>query len=468
MNPTSNQFESAATAALANERLQRAVPNATQRGFQERLHAISQVPDWQQLRTRARAAKDDVLANLDSYLRQFEENVVKNGGHVFIARDGREACDYIVRLARDKNCKLAVKGKSMVSEEVALNDALAAAGIEPVETDLGEFVVQIADDHPSHIVTPIIHKLRDEIADLFHEKLGIERTEDVSTLCLAARRHLREKFSRADMGISGVNFAVAETGTLVTVENEGNIRFSTTMPRVYVALMGMEKIIPRLDDLAVFLRLLGRSGTGQKLTAYTNFLTGPRRAGEGDGPDEFHVVILDNGRRRIWKDEEMRESLACIRCGACLNACPVYQKVGGHSYGWVYQGPIGAIITPQYLGLDQAKTLPYASSLCGACLDACPVKIDIPSILLKLRARETEAGLASPFEKIMWRSWASAMTRPWLYAVGGRIASVLQRPLVRDGKIHKLPFLLGRWTKRRDFPPLAQKSFRQRWREGIE
>ncbi len=465
MIPVSEKFEIASTDALANDRLQRALTRATGGFVAKRKQAAAELPNWQPLRDRARAAKEEVLAHLDDYLQQLEQKVTKLGGHVFFAKNGREACNYISHLAQDHGVQRVAKGKSMTSEEIDLNEALEKVGAHPIETDLGEFIVQLSGDHPSHIIAPIIHKLRDEIGELFHEKLGIEKTDDVPTLCAAARKYLRESFTRADMGISGVNFAVAETGTIVIVENEGNVRLSTTMPRIHVALMGMEKVIPRFDDLAVFLRLLARSATGQRMTGYVSFITGPRRPGELDGPDEFHLVIIDNGRRKIWKDSEMRSSLACIRCGACLNACPVYQKVGGHSYGWVYQGPIGAIITPQYLGLDHARLLPYASSLCGACLEACPVQIDIPTLLLKLRAREIESGMASAGERLVMRVWAFVMMRPGLFAFAGRLAAVFQRPWVRDGKIRRLPGPLGRWTKGRDFPPLAKKSFRALWRD---
>jgi L-lactate dehydrogenase complex protein LldF len=366
----------------------------------------------------------------------------------------------------------------MVSEEIELNHALEAGGVRPVETDLGEFILQLAGERPSHIVAPAIHKTRGDVADLFAANLDPVRTEEPERLTAIARQALRAIFARAEMGVSGANFAIAETGTVVLVENEGNIRLSTTAPRVHVALVGIEKIIPRFADLAVFLRLLARSGTGQKLTSYTSILTGPRRSGE-DGPEEMHVVLLDNGRIATLADEKMREALYCIRCGACLNACPVYRKIGGHAYGWVYSGPIGALVTPQFVGIEQSRELPFASSLCGACREVCPVKINIPDLLLHLRSKAGREGAApkpaadAPVdERTSMRLWAWVMMRPRAYALGSRLARWGQRLLARQGEgdiqkwIRRFPVApVARWTDGRDLPALAPKSFRERWRD---
>jgi alpha-L-rhamnosidase len=408
---------------------------------------------------------------LDYYLEQFSTSVERHGGHVHWAETGADACAIIVELAKRAGAREVVKGKSMVSEEIELNHALEAAGIRGVETDMGEFILQLAGERPAHIVAPAMHKTRADVADLFAARLDPERTEEPEQLTAIARRALRERFSKAGMGLSGANFAVADTGTIVLVENEGNIRFSATAPPVHVVLMGIEKIIPRLSDLAIFLRLLARSGTGQKLTTYTSLLTGPRSAGE-DGPDEMHVILLDNGRIEALADAKMREALYCIRCGACLNACPVYRKIGGHAYGWVYSGPIGALVTPMLAGLARTRELPFASSLCGACREVCPVKINIPDLLLHLRGRaqvETRAPKpkGSPVsERTAMRAWAWAMKRPWAYSLGGRLARIAQRLVARRGWISSASvFPLSRWTEGRDFPALAPKPFRKRWKE---
>jgi L-lactate dehydrogenase complex protein LldF len=336
---------------------------------------------------------------------------------------------------------------------------------------LGEFIIQLEGNRPAHIVAPAIHLTRHDVSDLFARNLQSERTEVPERLTEIARQTLRERFAKAEMGLSGANFLVAETGTVVLIENEGNIRFCTTAPRVHVALVGIEKLIPRFADLGVFLRMLGRSGTGQKLTTYTSLLNGPRRQGE-DGPEEMHVVLVDNGRVATMADPKMREALYCIRCGACLNTCPVYRKIGGHAYGWVYSGPIGALVTPQFTSLDQARELPFASSLCGACREVCPVKINIPDLLLHLRS-EVQEQLPAPRakgallrEKTMMRLWAWAFSRPWVYNLGGRMARWGQFLLARSGWIRKVPlYPASRWTDARDLPALAKKSFHDRWKE---
>jgi L-lactate dehydrogenase complex protein LldF len=359
----------------------------------------------------------------------------------------------------------------MVTEEIELNEALEQIGVEAVETDLGEYIVQLAHEKPSHILAPAVHKSKEDVADLFAETLNAPGLKLPEEMTAVARKRLREKFLAADMGITGANFGIAETGTIVLIENEGNIRLSTTRPRLHVALMGIEKVIPTLDDLAVFLKILARSASGQKMSTYVSLITGPRRAGETDGAEEFHLIILDNGRTRLLADEETRESLYCLRCGACLNVCPVYQKLGGHAYGTVYSGPIGSIVTPAFAGLEHSKDLPFASTLCGACRDICPVRIDIPRILLKLRSEWSEGDRAhragaSLIERLAIKAWAVTMSKPFLYSLVFRLAAWFQGPMLEDGKLKHLPFAFSGWTQNRDFPPLAQKSFRAMWSDA--
>ncbi|HWO02951.1 MAG TPA: LutB/LldF family L-lactate oxidation iron-sulfur protein [Blastocatellia bacterium] len=436
----------------------------------KRAAAFAELADGEDLRDRARRIKQRTIDNLDRYLLKLEESVTRLGGTVHWARDGAEARAIILEIARTHNVKRVVKSKSMATEEIELNDAFEAAGIEPVETDLGEYIVQLAHEKPSHILAPAIHKSKGDISELFAERLGGERLEEAEELTRLARGQLREKFCSAEMGVTGANFGVAETGTIVLVENEGNIRLSTTLPRVHVALMGIEKVIPKLDELAVFLKILARSAAGQKMSSYVSFITGARRAGESDGAQEFHLVILDNGRTNILADPEKRESLYCLRCGACLNICPVYQKIGGHAYGSVYSGPIGSIITPPMAGIQNAKDLPFASSLCGACREVCPVRINIPHILLKLRSEwvedKREDGSGPPlFERAAMKIWLQAMSHRVSYNLLFRTAARFQGPLLENGKLNRLPPPFSAWTESRDFPPLARKSFRQMWKE---
>jgi L-lactate dehydrogenase complex protein LldF len=467
----SNEVHELGNKTLADAHLQEAYRSSTLRLYNHRLEAISEVPGWQRLRERAQELKREVIEHLDYYLEQFADNAERRGCKVHWAATGEEACRIILEIARQCGAREIAKGKSMVGEEVELNPAFEARGIHPVETDLGEFIIQLEGHRPAHIVAPAIHLTRQDVSTLFASRLHVERTEVPERLTAIARQWLREQFGRAEMGVSGGNFLVAETGTVVLVENEGNVRFCTTAPRVHVALVGIEKLIPRLADLGVFLRLLGRSSTGQKLTSYTSLLTGPRRPGE-DGPDEMHVVLLDNGRVASLADPKMREALYCIRCGACLNTCPVYRKIGGHAYGWVYSGPIGALVTPQFTSIGQARELPFASSLCGACREVCPVKINIPDLLLQLRSKAQEMAAAPPAkgallsERTMMRLWAWAFSRPWVYALGGRLARWGQVLLARSGWIRKVPlYPASRWTEARDVPALARKSFHQRWKE---
>lgn len=475
-------FDENARRALADPQLRSALRNLTVTFGEKRAQAIATVDDWEGLREKARLIKDETLAHLDKYLAQFAANAEAAGATVHWAHDGAEVRELIVDLLRQRNAERVVKSKSMATEEIHLNEALEAAGISTIETDLGEWIIQLARETPSHIVVPAIHKSKKQIADLFVDKLGIEPTDDVDRLTGAARQILRRRFAKADAGISGVNFGVAETGSMLILENEGNIRLTTSLPRLHIALMGIEKVIPRFADLDVFLKLLPRSGTGQRLTTYQSIITGTKKTATAEGPEELHIILMDNGRSRMLAHPATRQSLACIRCGACLNACPVYQQIGGHAYGSVYPGPIGAVITPQLIGIGKATQLPYASSLCGACREVCPVKIDIPELLLHLRAEITEGpsavGSEPPRKKVLeslaFRAYVFAWSRPRLYELGNKLLRSLQRPLVKQGRIGKASELmrklappLAAWTDGRDAPPLAPQTFREIWREGL-
>ncbi len=458
--------------ALLDERLQQALYAATGRLMTKRKSGVmaDQLPDYQELRSHANRIKRHTLENLDYYLELLMARVEGRGGHVVWCKDAGDVHAFFEQLARERGLRLAVKSKSMTTEEVELNEALHRAGVEAVETDLGEFIIQLAGEKPYHIVAPAMHKTRQQVADLFVEKLGVEREEEIPRQTMIARAVLRKTFLEAGLGVSGANFLIAESGAVVIVENEGNARMATSAPRIHVAVAGIEKIIPRAADLAVFLQLLGRSATGQPLTSYTSFLSGPRRPGELDGPEEFYLVLLDNGRTRILADPDKRQTLYCIRCGACLNICPVYRKIGGYSYPGTYSGPIGAILTPQFAGVAHEPMLPFASSLCGACAEVCPVKIDIPKILLELRSEVKKAERRerrwNP-EKIGFALWAWLMRHPQLYELAGMAAqAVLPSGGGRDGAwLRSLPGPLKAWTNWRDFPPPAPKSFRRLWRE---
>ncbi len=458
---------------LANAGLQSAVYSATGRLMDKRRATVcaEALPDYQELRQQANAIKKHTLENLDHYLEQFEAGVAARGGKVVWCKDGAEAAGFLTRLAREKDARLLAKVKSMTTEEFGLNELLEQQGLEPVESDLGEFIVQLARSRPYHIVAPALNLTRHDVAGLFTRTLGVEHETVPENQTKIARRVLREKFLAADMGISGANFLVADSGAVVLVTNEGNGRMCTTLPKVHVAIAGIEKLIPRAQDLAVFLKLLGRSATGQPLTVYTSFLAGPRRPGEIDGPQEFYVLLLDNGRTRLLVDREKRQSLYCIRCGACLNHCPVYRKIGGHNYPWVYSGPIGKVISPQFRGIGQDPWLPFASSLCGACAEVCPVKIELPGLLLELRSeivRSKRLEGKSRLERLGFRAWSWLMRHPRLYELAGMMGSLVA---AGDGEawLKKLSFVpnigpLKAWTSERDIPPLPPRSFRQLWR----
>ncbi|RMF54157.1 MAG: iron-sulfur cluster-binding protein [Chloroflexota bacterium] len=466
MELKANAFAQAATIALEDIQLQTALRRGTHNAYSARLRAMSEVTDADALRQQARAAKLRALRNLPELLERFEANIVQRGATVLWAEDG-EACNrLVVEIARQHAVQRVVKSKSMATEEINLNQALEAAGLSVIETDLGEYIVQLDGDSPSHIVMPIMHKTREQVRDLFAEKLGMAPSDDPEQLTAFARQKLREAFLSAEMGITGANFLIAETGTVAIVTNEGNGRMCSSLPPVHVVIAGIEKVIESVADFATLVQLLARSATGQRLTSYVHLMGGAAGPDDPDGPSHMYVILLDNGRSRI-RETEYAEALACIRCGACLNACPVYQKVGGHAYGWVYSGPIGAVITPLLEGIANAALLPYASSLCGACRTACPVAIDIPGMLLRLRAELVAEGEAAPALSAGIAAWARAMATPLLYELGGAAARLATRAMASaNGQVRHLPIpLLGNWTQNRDFPPFAPKSFRQLWRE---
>jgi L-lactate dehydrogenase complex protein LldF len=469
LRQTHHEFLAASEEALASPHLQQILGQLGDTLGRRNREAWSALPTSDLIREKARAIKDQALAELDTLLAQLERSVTARGGHVHWADDGEEACRIVVELIRGRSATKVVKSKSMTSEEIHLNHALEAAGIEAVETDLGEYIIQLAQHRPSHIVAPAIHLSAEEIAAILSKPAGQRLPAERETLAGFARQALREKFAQAEVGISGANFAIAETGSIVLVTNEGNGRLTCALPKCHIAIMGMEKVIPRLADLPYFLKVLARAATGQKLSIYTQLITGPRRAGELDGPEEFHLVILDNGRSRILGGP-LRESLFCIRCGACLNACPIYRSVGGHAYGGVYAGPIGAVLTPLYDGLAANHHLPHASSLCGACQAACPVKIQIPELLIRLREDlHEQPGKKHWMESLGYSIWAATVRRPWLYRL---LTWVMSRTLGRMKRsspwVRRLPGELGGWTSSRDFPAPASERFRDWWEKGAD
>jgi L-lactate dehydrogenase complex protein LldF len=453
-------FMADAHVASADDRLHDAMDNSVTKRDRGRRTTLADLPDTDGLRELAGQIKRHTLDHLDYYLELLESNVKKQGGEVHYASDRQQANQLIVEIAKRAGCRLVVKSKSMVSEETELNEALSEAGIEPLETDLGEFILQVDHDHPTHLVMPVVHKNAADIGHIFERYFKTDFTDNAQTLAEMARVHLRNRFNQADMGVSGVNFAVAETGSIVVCCNEGNARMCVSRPRIHVALMGMEKLIPAMDDLPVFLKLLARSASGQSLTQYSSIVSGSRRAGELDGPEEFHLIIMDNGRSRILAGQ-YRDTLRCIRCGACLNSCPIYRKVGGRTYGSVYPGPIGALLTPLFNGLEQHKHLPHASSLCGACFDACPVKINIPEFLIKLRGDQVKAHITPWAERVIFKLWTIGLRFGWSY----RLSQVAQRIGMRllmdkQGWIKHLPPPVNGWTQQRDFPAPAKEDFR--------
>jgi len=464
LNP--NKFSEQAVIAIEDIQLQTALDRGTSNADGRRRIAFAELDDPYGLRQQGRGAKLRALADLPDLLEQMEQNVTANGGHVLWASDAAEARQHVLDICRKKGLKRGVKSKSMATEEIELLPALTANGIKMVETDLGEYIVQVNESHPSHIVMPVMHMTKEQVRDLFMNKLGMPPTNEAADMTAFARKLLREEFLNADFGMSGGNFMIAETGTVVIVTNEGNGRLSTGLPPVHIAVVGIEKIVPTWEDFATLVQLLPRSGTGQRMTVYVNAFGGPARAGEPDGPEEFYLILLDNGRSDIYATE-YTEALACIRCGACLNTCPVYNAVGGHSYGSVYSGPIGAIVTPLLKGKENAVPLPFASSLCGACKQACPVDINIPDMLLKLR-HDLEGE-----QDVIWqlglKAWQFGNQHPLLFEMGGKAASAATRVLadmMGSDHIEALPPPLNGWTDYRDFPTFAPESFREWYRKN--
>jgi len=460
-------FPVAARRALADSQLRHNLGNATRTIRAKRARVVAELPDWEALRDAGQVVKAETMAHLDAWLEQLEANVTLRGGTVHWARDAGEACQIVTGLVTGTGASEVVKVKSLVTDEIGLNEALAAGGVTAVETDLAELIVQLGHDWPSHILVPAIHRNRAEIREIFlREMAGVDPglTDDPAALAEAARLYLRRRFLSARVGISGANFAIAETGTLCVVESEGNGRMCLTLPRTLITVMGIEKILPRWQDLGVFLQLLPRSSTGERMNPYTSMWTGVT---PGDGPQEFHLVLLDNGRTAALADPAGRAALHCIRCSACLNVCPVYERTGGHAYGSVYPGPIGAVLSPQLTGIEDNASLPYASSLCGACYEACPVKIDIPSMLVHLRGRHVEAvrerRKVPSGEAITMAAASWAMAAPARFSAAQRAGS-LGRVLARGGRLRRLPPPLAAWTRARDAPVPPAQTFRQWWR----
>ncbi len=461
------QFHPRAQAAIGDPKIRQNFRKAMD-GLMTKRKAAFEGWDLETLRDLGANIRLRALANLPDLLEQLEQKLTENGIKVHWAEDGDDACRIVRDICVARKATTTIKGKSMVSEEMDLNHYLEAKGIEALESDLGEYIVQLAEETPSHIIMPAIHKNTDEISHLLHEKTGTDLSHDVEYLTASARLQLREKFRNADVGISGVNFAVAETGTLCLVENEGNGRMTTTVPPCHIAVTGIEKVVPNLEDVTGLLALLTRSATGQHITTYFNMISGPRKPDELDGPEEVHVVLVDNGRSSIYQDDELLDTLRCIRCGACMNHCPVYTRVGGHAYGTTYPGPIGKILMPHLIGLDEGRHLPSASSLCGACGEVCPVKIPIPDLLVRLRQESVDGDSLHPAkvrghgakrtttEALIWKGWGWMHSRPAIYRLGTKLGAAFRK---------LQPSHLGAWTRYRSAPKLAPKTLHQQLKE---
>jgi L-lactate dehydrogenase complex protein LldF len=468
MESTSLHFKENAARALGDAQLQRALGNVKTGFVLKRATARAALPEFDELRDAATEIKNHVLDCLDIYLEEYERKVLESGGHVHWARDAAEACAAVLHICRDAGAKTVTKGKSMVSEEIGLNAALEAAGVRPVETDLGEYIIQLRHETPSHIIAPAVHLNRDQVEKDFrdaHKSLPGERDlSQISELVGEARAVLREQFLAADVGITGANFLIAETGSSVIVTNEGNGDLTQLLPRVHIVIASIEKLVPTLEDASTILRLLARSATGQEMTSYVTFSTGPRREGDPDGPDAYHVVLLDNGRSEML-GSEFHDMLRCIRCGACLNHCPVYAAVGGHAYGSVYPGPMGAVLTPQLVGIHDGAHLPNASSFCGRCQSVCPMNIPLPKMMRHWRERDFAQKPPASGAKAALRVWAYFAKRPALYrfatGVGARMLSLLAG---KKRRLSKLPFAKG-WTQYRDLPAAAPRTFMALWEE---
>ncbi len=455
-------FPKAASVALRDSQLRRNLAKATGTIREKRAGVVGEVPDWAELREAGKGLKDATLGSLDTYLEQLEAAVVAAGGQVHWAKDGKEGCAIVAGLARSHGVDEVVKVKSILTDEIKLNEALGDAGVRAIETDLAELIIQLGDDVQSHILVPAIHKNRSEIRDVFARELDLpDLTDEPAALAEAARLHLRSKFLSARMGISGANFAVAETGTVSVFESEGNGRMCTTLPEVLVTVMGIEKLVPTWRDMEVFIQLLPRSSTGERMNPYTSFWTG---VSPGDGPQEFHLVLVDNGRTDVLADQVGRQALRCIRCSACLNVCPVYSRTGGHAYESVYPGPIGAILTPQLKKMEEGRSLPYASSLCGACYEVCPVAIDIPRVLVHLRGRVVDTEPAWKPEKAAMKAMYRAFSSRAAFERAQKAARLGAKPLARKGRIERMPWPMSGWTMTRDLAEPPKETFRDWWK----
>jgi len=462
MQVKSAEFNQSARIALQDVNLQKALGNL-KAGFPgKRAAAVARMPEFEQLRDEARALKRHIMEHLDLYLEEFEARVIENGGQVHWCRSADDACQTIVQICREQNAKTVTKGKSMVTEEINLNEVLEQNGIRPVETDLGEYILQLRGDHPSHIIAPAIHLNREDVSEAFHTHHQRPKLDDIADLMAEAREMLRKQFVAADVGITGANFLIAETGSTVIVTNEGNGDLTQTLPKTHIVVSSIEKVVPTLEDMTLFLRLLARSATGQEFSVYNTLSSGNRRPDDQDGPENFHVVLVDNGRSAML-GSELQEMLHCIRCSACMNHCPVYGAVGGHSYGWVYPGPMGSVLTPQMVGIEQAALLPSASTACGKCKEVCPIRIPLPKLMRHWREQEFERQLTPRAFRWGLGSWAFFARRPALYRRLTVGASVFMRLLGRRrGSIRKLPLASG-WTDHRDLPVPTGKTFMQQW-----
>ena len=470
MQVASIHFKQRATEKLNDPVLQQALSGFQEKFVGKRADAVAQFDEFgefgnfETLRDAGQRIRDHTLANLDVYLERFERAATARGAQVHWAQTAQDACRIVCEIAATAGVRKVVKSKSMVSEECALNEALEAVGIEVVETDLGEYILQLAQEPPSHIVAPVVHKTKDQISDLFEQKHHTARKSGIPELCREAREVLRPHFLSADMGISGANFVVAETGSTVIFTNEGNGRLTTTLPRVHVAITGIEKVVPTLEDLSVLARLLPRSATGQSITNYLSVTTGVKGPADSDGPAEFHIILLDGGRTKLLGGE-LQSMLRCIRCGACMNHCPVYQSIGGHAYGWVYPGPMGAVLTPMYVGLENALDLPNASTFCNQCGVVCPVKIPLPDLMRKLREQQMQRGLRPWHERLALRLWAWTAQRPSIYGFAGALGVRLLSWLAGEERLlHKLPGIAG-WSNGRDLPAPAGRTFRELYKK---
>jgi L-lactate dehydrogenase complex protein LldF len=465
MDSRALRFKANSEAALANPVLQTNMRKAKGKFVDKRAIAIREIDDFEGTREAAKEIRNRVIEHLDLWLETFEANATARGATVLWAKDGAEICRHVVEIGKLHGVTKAVKSKSMLSEEAGLNLALEAAGIQPVETDLGEYILQINNNEPpSHIIAPVVHKSLDEVADLFHAVHKTPRKTEIPALTREAREVLREHFLTAEMGISGGNFLVAETGSVALVTNEGNGRMVTTLPRVHVVVTGIEKVIPTLEDLATLMRLLPRSATGQSISNYVSVLTGTKAAGEQDGPEHLYFILVDNGRADVV-GSEFQDMLRCIRCGACMNHCPVYQTIGGHAYGWVYPGPMGSVLTPLYTGIENAIDLPHAATLCNQCGVVCPVMIPLPELLRKLREKQVEQRLRPWFERVAFRLWAWVASCPTLYALGAWCAVRYLKWLAGGKPSIAVLGAAPEWTRGRDFPAPEGRTFREMYAE---